>query len=669
MEIILSEHSGFCFGVKNAMNITRNIIDKGESAHTLGPIIHNTQAVEKLKDEGIVPANYWEINRGNLIIRTHGVAPKFIQGAIQKGLNVIDATCPYVKKIHDIAREVTDEGCLLIIIGDRHHPEVQGIKGWSTGDVKIIDSPDDANNFYTSKEVCIVVQTTQTEEKINRILEILKAKLKIKAFYNTRCRATSDRQESAVSLAKTADIMLVVGGKNSSNTKKLAMVCRDVGGRVYHIETPGEICSKWFSPTDKVGVTAGASTPDWIIKEVILKMEEVNRELNSEDVQEENGISSDYSILDVKEDTIVEGTVVKVDDSEVLVSIGYKSDGAISLDELSNKPFESPGEVVKEGDKINVYVIKLEDKEGNVVLSKKKADAINEWHHIEEAFENREDVEGTVIEVVKGGVLADIGGVVGFIPASHMDLRFVPDLGVYLNQQMKLRIIEVESDKKRVVLSRKLILEEERETMKEETWANLEEGQVIHGTVRRLTDFGAFVDIGGVDGLIHISDLAWHKVRHPKDIVAEDQQVDVLVLKLDRDRERISLGLKQVMSNPWEDADEKYKSGSIIEGRVAKLVSFGAFIEIEPGIEGLVHISQIAHEHVNEPSDVLKVGDIVNVKILDVNIKDRRMSLSIKETLSDGNKRTSRHETQAYEMPKDDGVTIGDMFGDLFTKD
>jgi small subunit ribosomal protein S1 len=670
MEIIIAEHAGFCFGVKNAMKTTQDLIDKGETAFTLGPLIHNQQVIADLQRKGIVPSDLWEVDQGNLIIRTHGVAPQHIEWALEKGLNVIDATCPFVKKVHKIVREISKQGYFVIIIGDPNHPEVEGIKGWSAGDVKVIDTPKEANNFYTSKAVCIVVQTTQTEENVDKILEILNSKLDVRAFYNTRCDATSKRQQAAISVANKVDVMLVIGGKNSSNTNKLARVCQDVGVKVFHIETPMEIDKDWFKTSYKVGITAGASTPDWIIKEVILKMEEVNRDLNTEEVQEqeEGAISYADSIADIKEDAIVEGTVVKVDDSEVLVNIGYKSDGILPLNELSNVPFESPSEIVNNGDKINVYVLKLEDKEGNVLLSKKKADAINAWHHIEEAYEKQQDVEGVVTEVVKGGVLADVGGVIGFVPASHMDLRFVPDLNIYQGQQMKLRIIEVESDKRRVVLSRKLILEEERERMKEETWANLEEGQIIKGIVRRLTDFGAFVDIGGVDGLIHISDLAWHKVKHPRDIVEEDQEVEVLVLKLDRERERISLGLKQVMSNPWDDADKKYQVGSIIEGRVAKLVSFGAFVEVEPGIEGLVHISQIANEHINEPSDVLKAGDMVNVKILDVNVRDRRMSLSIKETLADYGKRNGKYDAQTFEMPKDDGVTIGDMVGDLFNK-
>ncbi|HHY70163.1 MAG TPA: 30S ribosomal protein S1, partial [Thermoanaerobacterales bacterium] len=305
---------------------------------------------------------------------------------------------------------------------------------------------------------------------------------------------------------------------------------------------------------------------------------------------------------------------------------------------------------------------KLEDKNGNVILSKKKADAMKTWNFIEETYNNQSDLEGEVIEVVKGGVLANINSIKGFIPASHLDLKYVPDLSVFIGQKLKLRVLEIDSKKNRVVLSHRLILEREREELKEKTWATIEEGQTIKGVVKRLTDFGAFVDIGGVDGLIHISDLAWHKIKHPSEIVNEEQEVDVLVLKVDKERGRISLGLKQTMPNPWDDLDKKYKIGSIIEGKIVKLVSFGAFIEVEPGVEGLVHISQISQEHISNPGDVLTTGDIVKVKIMDINTKEKRMSLSIKEAQDEN------ESNQVYEKSKENGVTIGEMVGDLFDK-
>lgn len=666
LQLIIAEHAGFCFGVKRAIEIAENLISKGEKAYTLGPIIHNPQVVAELKNRGIIPANINELKeKGNLIIRTHGVGPYLINQALDRGFNIIDATCPFVKMVQDKAAYLSEKDYMVIIIGDPRHPEVEGIKSWCRGNVKVIENVEDAENFYTNKKVGVVVQTTQTEENVNRIMNVLKAKLNIEVFFNTICNATRQRQEASEKVAKQVDIMLVVGGRNSSNTNKLVKICKDAGAVVYHIETAEEIQKNWFDSAYKVGITAGASTPDWIIKEVISKMEEINKEtgnMGKENVGE-GVIEYEGTFANIIEDTVIDGTVVKVSNNEVLVNVGYKSDGIIPLNELSNTPFEYPGEIVKVGDVIKVYVLKTEDKEGNLILSKKKADAINAWSNIEESFEKKYVVEGVVTEAVKGGLLANVNGVIGFIPASHVDLRFVPDLSVYVGKNLKLKIIEIDKNKNRVVLSRKLLLEEEREKLKEKTWATIEEGQIIKGKVKRLTDFGAFVDIGGVDGLIHVSDLAWQKVKHPSDIVKEEQDVEVKVLKIDRERGRISLGLKQVVPNPWDNIGEKYKVGSIIEGKVVNLVSFGAFVEIEPGVEGLVHISQISKEHIPSPDAVLKVGDSVNVKIMDINAKDKKISLSIKEALNE-----KQVKEEDFKASNDGGVTIGDMLGNVFDK-
>lgn len=665
MELIIADHSGFCFGVKRAMKTIEDLVEKKQKAYTLGPIIHNPQEVERLKNLGITVADFCDIRDGNVVIKTHGVGPDIIEHLQSRGLKIVDCTCPLVKRVQKLAADISGEGYLTIIIGDHNHPEVEGIKSWCSGDAKVIENEEEARNFYTNKKVGIVVQTTQTEENVNNILKILQSKLDIVVFHNTRCNATLERQTAAANLAANVDVMLVIGGRNSSNTQKLAQVCQNVGAKVYHIETAAELDKDWFTFTDKVGITAGASTPDWIIKEVISKMEELNKNMSQEIAanEEEGETIYEDTFADLKEDTIVEGTVVKVDDNEVLVNIGYKSDGIIPINELSNAAFESPEDIIQVGDKVQVYIMKLEDAEGNVILSKKKADTINAWDFVEQAYNNQNEIEGVVTEVVKGGVLAKIDGIKGFIPASHLDLKYVPDLSVFVGQNLKLEIIELDRKKNRVVLSHKNVLEKERERLKEKTWASIEEGQVIKGVVKRLTDFGAFVDIGGVDGLIHISDLAWHKIDHPSEIVTEEQEVEVQVLKVDKERGRISLGLKQVMPNPWDEVDKKYKIGSVIDGKIVKLVSFGAFVEVEPGVEGLVHISQISKDHVSNPEDVLKTGENVKVKIMDINAKEKRMSLSIREAQDENDNR------QVYEKTNENnGVTIGEMVGDLFEK-
>ncbi len=667
MEVVIAEHLGFCFGVKRAMETVEGLLEEKHKAFTLGPIIHNPQVVEKLNKNGIIDTNLHDIKEGTVIIRTHGVSPDLIKYLNTKSLNIIDCTCPLVKRIHKLAREISAEFGLTIIIGDRGHPEVEGIVGWCDGDVKVIGNVEEAEDFYTSKKVGIVVQTTQTRENIKKIMNVLKSKLDIGVFYNTRCEATSNRQKSAADVAATVEIMLVIGGKNSSNTKKLAQVCQNVGAKVYHIETAKELRKRWFNNVNKIGITAGASTPDWIIKEVISKMDELSKDIDNQEIANEEEGEPDYenTFIDIKEDTIVEGIVAKIDSNEILVDISYKSDGIIPINELSDVPFESPTEVVKVGDKIYVYITKLEDENGNVILSKKKADVAKAWDFIEEAYNKQSDLEGEVVEVVKGGVLANISGIRGFIPASHLDLKYVPDLNIFIGKKLKLHVLEIDSGKNRVVLSHRLILEREREELREKTWATIEEGQTIKGVVKRLTDFGAFVDIGGVDGLIHISDLAWHKIKHPSEIVSEEQDVDVLVLRVDKERGRISLGLKQTTPNPWDELDEKYDIGSIIEGKIVKLVSFGAFVEVEPGVEGLVHISQISQEHISNPSDVLTTGEVIKVKIMDINTKDKRMSLSIKEAQQNEDKNNQVNE-KLNTNDVTNGVTIGEMVGDLF---
>ncbi len=673
MIVSVADYAGFCFGVKRAVEKVEELIDNGEKAYMLGPLIHNSQVIERFKKAGINVADLEDIKEGNVIIRTHGVEPGLIAQLNSLNLNIIDCTCPNVKRVHKAVQNFSDKGYFTIIIGEHNHPEVEGIRGWCGKDVKIIENVEEAKNFYTNKKVGIVVQTTQTEENVEKIMEILGKRLDIASFENTRCAATQQRQKAASELAKKVDIMLVVGDKQSANTKNLVKVCQKAGARVYHIQTAADIRKDWFTTADKVGITAGASTPDWIIKEVIFRMDELNKELNNQENQNElakqeegETVNYDNTFTDLKEGDIVEGTVVKVDNNEVLVNIGYKSDGIIPVSELSNSAFESAEDVVKVGDKIKALVLKLEDNEGNIILSKKKADEVIGWDELEEIYNNQGEVEGTVTEVVKGGVLVDVKGVKGFIPASHLDLRYVPDLNAFLGQKLNLNIIELDRNKNRLVLSHKHVLEKERDALREETWANIQEGQVIKGVVKRLTDFGAFVDIGGVDGLIHISDLSWQRVNHPSDIVKEGQEVEVVVLKVDKDRQRISLGLKQALSDPWEDIEKKYKVGSVIEGRIAKLVNFGAFVEVEPGVEGLVHISQISNQHVNKPEDVLKEGDIVKVKILEIDPEKKRMSLSIKEAENELNKEESK---QSFEKPKDNGITgitIGEMVGDIF---
>ncbi|HWQ62571.1 MAG TPA: 30S ribosomal protein S1, partial [Negativicutes bacterium] len=469
----------------------------------------------------------------------------------------------------------------------------------------------------------------------------------------TICTATELRQQAAADLAARVDVMVVVGGRGSANTARLAQLCHEAGSRVYHIETAAELDREWFKDAAAAGITAGASTPDWVIEEVYRKMQEIDQEL-------EQGINQ------VEKGSVIKGKVVRVRQDEVFVDIGYKAEGIVPLAELAYPQPAKADEVVKEGDEIDVYVIDADSSEGAIKLSKLRADNIIAWDKLAAAQSAGQTVEGKVIEAVKGGLSVAVLGVRGFVPASQADLRFVEDLKVFAGQTLALLPIEVDTDKKRVVLSRRAVLEEVRRRREEEIFARFQAGQTVHGTVRRLADFGAFVDIGGVDGLIHISDLSWHRVKTASEIVNVGDEVDVVILKLDPQTKKISLSLKAFQRDPWLDLVDSLKVGAIIPGKVTKPTKFGAFVEIAPGVEGLVHISELDDRRVEKAEEVVTAGQEVNVKVLGVDKKTKRISLSIAQAKQE----RDRAEFSPYlQDNKGLGFTIGDKLGHLFKRE
>lgn len=686
LNLILAEHAGFCFGVKRALNLLEGALNQKKPIYTLGPLIHNPQVVEYFKKRGVkVVENLSQINKQNAVIvfRTHGVSPEIFSEARERGLSIIDATCPFVKRVQKKARQLLRQGYQVIIVGDPLHPEVQAINSWCENKAKIVNNQADLNNLHFCDKLGVVSQTTTNKDIWAKIVEDLKQKFPEAKTFNTICNATSQRQKAAKELASAVDLMIVIGGYNSSNTRKLAELCKNIGTKTYHIEEAKELDPAWLKKAKNVGITAGASTPDWIIKEVISKMKEISEKdlmehetpQGGENLNKEEAVTGqnqdlkekyEETFVTLKPGEIITGTVVQVNENEVMVNVGYKSDGIIPLHELSAESFASPEEIVKNGDKIDVYVLKIEDKEGNLILSKKRADIKKAWDEIENIYQNKDEIEAEVTEQVKGGLLANVKGLRGFIPASHVALHYVPDLGEYIGKKLKFKIIEVDKKKNRIILSHKIVMEEEQERKRKETWESIEEGQIIKGKVQRLTDFGAFVDVGGVDGLIHISELSWGRVNHPSEVVKEGDEIEVKVLGVDRERGRISLGLKQILPDPWENIEEKYKIGTIITGKVVKLVNFGAFVEVEPGVEGLVHISQISREHIAKPEDVLAVGQEIKAKILDITPEEHKMSLSIREAEGSDYNRKQNETAINSEKNERSGVTIGEMFGDLF---
>jgi len=680
LEIFLADKAGFCYGVKRAVEIAQHIRNsqKGPPVYTYGSLIHNPQLVAKLEEKGIQAINKSsDAEYGTLIIRSHGVGPKTIS-ELKNKFTIIDATCPFVAKAQKLVKKYYDQGYQIIILGDCSHPEVAGLKEWANNEAIVIKNTKELENVALNAKVALVAQTTQKKELFEEITSILKAKADEVIGCNTICPATRERQDAARDLAKVVDVMIVIGGKNSSNTKKLAEICRDTGTVTYHIEDPQEIQENWFANVHKVGVTAGASTPDWIIEEVIQKMTDLNEKANQgmqENLEQQADLNANDAELqmasgvkEVRKGDIVEGKVIKIAENEVVVDFGGKSEGIVPLNELSiRNNLANPSELINIGDSLMLMVIKEENEEGQPVLSKKRADRILAWEKLEEAMQSKKELKAPVIEVVKGGVLVDVG-IRGFVPASLLERGYVEDLNEYLGKELRLRVIEIDKEKQRVVLSQKVILEEEYEQKKKELWEQLSVGQVKKGIVKRLTNFGAFVDIGGVEGLLHVSELAWERVNHPSDVLKEGQEIEVKIIGLDKENQKISLSLKELLADPWKTKIANYKENDVVIGKVLRTAPFGAFVELEPGLEGLVHISQLANRHVAKTEDAVKSGDEVKVKILKIDEDNKKISLSIKQAADVVPEPKKDEELHSYQT-SDSKVTLGDVFGDLFAKE
>ena len=695
MEIVLADAAGFCFGVKRALDLTAKIaseVAEGTPIHTLGPLIHNPQVVAKLESEGIgVMEQPGDVGSGVVIVRSHGVAPK-VMGELQElAYDVVDATCPFVQRAMRWAKQLKEEGYQVIIVGDQFHPEVQAILGYTDETAHIVSTPQEIQKLPIARRVGIIAQTTQSISNFRACIGELIGKVEELKAFDTICTATEQRQTSAWELAAQVDVMVVIGGRNSANTKRLAELCQEQGTATYHIETPEELQAQWFAGVQKAGVTAGASTPDWLIEGVLTRMSEFTeekvlqteeQEAQVEEVEVEQVEATETTLseeqmseYDVKMPTvgaIIQGKVVQISNDEVLVDIDYKSEGRIPLNELSFIANADPHDLVSEGEEISVKVLKVDDSEGNVLLSKKRADADQSWEKLENLFETGGTMEAKVMQVVKGGLLVNVG-VRGFIPASHVSRGFEDDLEQYIGQTLELKIIELDRSKNNVVFSHKEVLEEQYQKAKEEAFKNLEEGTKVPGVVRRLTDFGAFVDIGnGVEGLLHVSEMAYSRVNHPSDVVAEGDEITVMILGVDSERERISLGLKQTIADPWSKVTERYHVGDKVTGEVTRVVDFGAFVKLEDGIEGLVHISELSHKHVAKAEDAVKPGEEVEVKVISVDADARRIGLSIKELEPKPAPKAAPKAKQAQpslaEGTDSEELTtnLGDMFGDLF---
>lgn len=653
MKVIQAEKAGFCFGVKRALDMAERTVQNSATV-SLGPLIHNQQVVDRMERQGVHVINDVEEAQAGatLIVRSHGVPPEIYQTAQSKGIQVVDATCPFVQKAQRLATEASQRG-QVIVVGDKHHPEVQGILGWAGGNALAIETVQEAQELPSYEHVSVLAQTTQPIANFQRIVEELKHHTPELTVYNTICNATEERQTVARELSKKVDVMVVVGGKNSANTRKLAAICAEET-ETHLIETADELKDNWFKGIQTAGLTAGASTPDWIIEEVKNKMTEMN-EMDDNALNMENWADS---MQKLHRGAVVTGTVVKLTPDEVFVDLGWKSEGIISRSELSVAPVTDPSEVVSVGDEIQVVVLRVENEEGNPVLSKRRADEEAAVERLEQLAESKQELQAKVTEVVKGGLLVDVG-MRGFVPASQIQLGYVEDLNQLLGQTLRLRVIEFDRSKRKVILSQKVILAEEQVSKREKLFETIQEGDVVSGVVRRLADFGAFVDIGGVDGLLHVSDMAYTRIKHPSEVVKAGDEVEVQVLRVDKEHSKISLGLKQLKASPWETVGDKYPLGAVVTGTVVRIAPFGAFVKLEDGVDGLIHISQLSEKRVAKVEDVVKVGDQVQAKVIECKPEEKRISLSIREAVSDAQAVQDKEMLSA--QPDIPSVTIGDM--------
>jgi 4-hydroxy-3-methylbut-2-enyl diphosphate reductase len=710
VEIIRAAHAGFCQGVRRAARLALEQAEQPGKCYILGPLVHNQAAIDDLARRGITAAPPWsDLKKGDtVIIPSHGVGPEVLRQAENLDLTVIDATCPLVKRIHQIVAMLAEENYDIILFGDPEHSETQGIMDWSRGKAVVVSSEADLPGLMPGKKWGMISQTTKDEEAYFGLARTALALAEEFRFYNTICPAVKRRQTEAVRLAAQVELMVVIGDQSSSNTRTLHETCARSGVKTLFIQSAQDLNADRFTGLRRVGVTAGASTPDWVIKEVVDSMSqfedekevagtsagyepgeltgeptaaeepsanlpvekpctdcvavpteeaqvpEVNPatvethvptesaeadEADAADAGEENFAKLEAAMAEAElpgKGDIIKGRVIQVLDDEVMVDVGGKSEGIIPSRELSSQEISSAKELYKVGDEIDVLVLRWDD-DGTILLSKKKVENMAVMNDLEKVFENGEIIEGTVTESIKGGMLVDIG-ISAFLPASHVDLSFIKNLDDYVGKTFEFKIIEFNKNKKRgsqIVVSRKDLLEAQRSKEKEAFWASIQEGQTVTGKVKRLVEYGAFVDLGGFEGLLHVSEMDHVRIDNPATILSEGDDVDLYILAVDREKERVSLSRKKLLKSPWDVAVESIHEGDVIEGSVMRMTTFGAFVEVIPGVDGLVHISQIADHRINRPEDVLTKGQKVWVKVLNVDQSQKRIGLSIKDVAQD----------------------------------
>ena len=639
MRVEVAKTAGFCPGVRRAVDMVEEAAHSGIPTVTYGPIIHNHHVVERFAEMGVHEVSHFsEVTPGTqVIIRSHGVSRAVYEGLAAQGAVIKDATCPYVKRIHNIVSQGSEQGRVPIIIGIPTHPEVEAIAGWCS-DPHVFENAEALERWLLEDPdrqhmpLIMVSQTTSTEKLWKNCTETIKKLCTNCEIFDTICSATEKRQSEAARLAQRCESMIVIGDRNSSNTKRLREICSEVCKHTCLIDSGADLSAADYIGTSSVGITAGASTPQWIIKEVYNIMSD---EIKTEATEESFDQLLEQYDKSLNTGDKVTGIVTGITPTEIAVDLGTKHAGYIPYSEVSDDPNVKPEEAFQVGQEIEVYVIRVNDAEGTVALSKKKLDAQKNWDEIEQACEDKTVVEGYITEQNKGGIVANVKGIRVFIPASQTGVPKNGDMGALVKTTVKLKITEVNRQRKRVVGSIRAVTAEARKAAAEKIWAEIEVGKKYQGVVKSLTSYGAFVDIGGVDGMVHVSELSWSRIKSPADVVAVGDEIEVYVISFDPEKRKISLGYKTDETNPWTIFTTNYHVGDVCEVKIVKLMTFGAFAEIIPGIDGLIHISQIADRRIGKPEDVLTEGQTVDVKIIDIDTEKKRISLSIRALLEE----------------------------------
>ena len=675
MKVTLAKTAGFCFGVRRAVKMARQAAAEHGTVYTTGPLIHNSHAVEELRGLGVIPCeDLSAIPDGAVVlIRAHGLPEGDIDCLKARGCTILDATCPDVAKIHIVAERESQKGRLILVLGTEGHPEVTGIVA-RCGRARVAGDMTQLSDFiakHGNEPISVVVQTTMSREKCERMLNTSKNTCKTIDIFDTICLATERHQEEAAEYARRSDAVIVIGDGRSSNSKNLSALCAQYCDHTFFIEGPHQLDIAELAQYGDVFITAGASTPDRIIEEVYETMTDMI-ENTTEEVQATEEVPATAKVENFEEmleeslksilhmGDKVTGIVTHIRPTEVSVDLGVKQAGYIPTDELSDDPTYVVADNVKLGDEIQAVVVHISDSEGLIKLSKKRLDARKHWDDLEKAVDSRDILEGIIVEQNRGGIVALVKGIRVFIPASQTGLPREASFDPMMKTTQKLRVTEVNSQRRRVVGSIKAVQSEVRREAQDRVWADIEVGKKYKGTVKSFTTYGAFVDIGGVDGMVHISELSWNRVKHPSDVLQLGQEIEVYVIALDSEKHKISLGYRKAEENPWNQFETAHNVGDTVNVKIVKFMPFGAFAEVLPGVDGLIHISQIdATRRIGKPDEALKIGQMVDVKIVDIDYEKKKISLSIRALVDpffEAQQADDEEAAEAFDQPEDEEV-------------